>query len=347
MNSKERVLRSVHHEAVDRTPYFHFAVPEVEAALAERLSFAPEDREGVLQALDVDVRYVSPRLARVPGEARYMYEYGAVHARMHNRPGGGKCASYPVGDAPSADGLDAWRWPDPDWFDYSISVASAEAWRNKAVVAYDMGILFLYAMGVRGIETIMMDMAGNLDMAHAIFGRIADFNLERARRFLATNPGIIDIVGIGDDVAGQGGMVISPGMWREFMRPHLEKMVDLCHEFSVVPYFHGCGGFRELYPDFMDMGILCVGRLQTEAKGNDLSEIKEQFGAHLCLWGAIDGQHAMVEGTREQVRAHVRDVLECGSRDSGFVAGPTHSFTEDTPLENILAVYEVLRGDSW
>lgn len=345
MTSKERVLRSIRHEAADRTPYFYLG-GRVDAALAKHLGVDPGDPEALLQRLAADVRFVWPRLVPVPGEQRYGYNCGVVHARLHNQPAGYEQAAYPVGDALTVEDLDRWRWPDPDWFDYSIPRERAAAWHDKAVVAYDMGILFLFAMGVRGLEQLMMDMACEPDLAHEVFRRIADYSLERTRRFLEVNAGLIDIVGIGDDVAGQGGMVISPGMWREYLRPHLEKMVALCREFSVIPYYHGCGGFRDLYPDFIEMGIPCTGRLQTEARGNDLRDIKSRFGQALCLWGAIDGQHAVVRGTPDEVRAHVREVLDIGAQGSGFVAGPTHSFTEDTPLENIAAVYEVLGGST-
>ncbi|MDD5596987.1 MAG: uroporphyrinogen decarboxylase family protein, partial [Victivallaceae bacterium] len=120
------------------------------------------------------------------------------------------------------------------------------------------------------------------------------------------------------------------------------KAVELCREFEVIPYFHGCGGFSVLYPDFIEMGITCTGRLQTEAKGNNFAELKAEFGKDLCLWGAIDGQHILVEGTPEEVKAHVRTLLTNNYDGTGFVAGPTHSFTEDTPIENVLAVYEAL-----
>ncbi|MCE5237218.1 hypothetical protein LLH23_01845 [bacterium] len=342
MTSKERVLRSIRHEAVDRTPYYYLG-GRVDAALAQRLGVAAGDSEALLRCLGADVRYVWPRLVQAPGEVRYGYNCGAVHARLHNQPGGQGPAIYPVGTAQNVADLDQWRWPDPDWFDYDVPADVAAAWRDQAVVAYDMGILFLFAMGVRGLEQLMMDMACEPDLAHEVFRRIAEFNLERTRRFLTANAGLIDILGLGDDVAGQGGMVISPAMWREYMKPHLQRMVDLCREFAVIPYFHGCGGFRDLYPDFIEMGIACTGRLQTEARGNDLGDVKRRFGRDLCLWGGIDGQQVTVRGTPDEVRDHVRAVLRIGAPGGGFVAGPTHSFTEDTPIENIVAVYEVLR----
>lgn len=64
----------------------------------------------------------------------------------------------------------------------------------------------------------------------------------------------------------------------------------------------------------------------------------------LCLWGAVDGQHAVIEKSADEVRQYVKNLVKVGAPEGGFVAGPTHSFTEDTPVENVIAVYETLRG---
>ena len=344
MESRERVLRAIRHEEVDRVPYYHMGVNTINLALAERFGLNPQDGEGLLARLGADIRYVSPPLVEVPGEDRYGYSFGAVHAKLYNEPGAPESIACPLEAATTVDDLDAWHWPDPDWFDYTIPSQRVKAWADKAVVAYDMGIMFLYAMGVRGMESVMMDMAAEPDIAHEIFRRISEYNTTRTRRFLEANRGLIQIVGLGDDVAGQNGMLLGVPMWRDYLKPHVQKMVDLCHELDVVPYFHGCGGFRDLYSDFIDMGISCTGRLQTEARGNNLADIKREFGRSLCLWGAIDGQHALIEMTAAQVREHVRAVLRTGGEGGGFVAGPTHSFTEDTPVDNVLAVYDVLKN---
>ncbi|OGV70828.1 MAG: hypothetical protein A3K19_26935 [Lentisphaerae bacterium RIFOXYB12_FULL_65_16] len=348
MNSKERVLRSIRHQDVDRVPCFYLGTGAVNTALAARLGIPPNGAESLLQRLGVDVRFVSPRLVQAPGESRYGFTCGNVHAALYDKPGKSDLAAekFPLEEATTVDQIHAWRWPNPDWFDYRLPSELLPAHQDRAVVAYDMGIVFLYAMGVRGMVQIMLDMAGEPDMAHAVFAHIADFNLERTRRFLDANRGIIDAVGIGDDVAGQSGLFFSLDMWREFLKPHVQRMVDLCREFSVIPYFHGCGGFRDLFPDFIAMGVPCVGRLQTEARGNDFKEVKSLFGRDLCLWGGIDGQHVVIEQNPEHVRAHVRELLAVGSVGSGYIAGPTHSFTEDTPIDNVLAVYDALACES-
>ena len=344
MNSKERVLRAIRHQEIDRTPTFYFGTKKTNEQLAERLGLPVGDEEALEQRLGIDVRYVRPAFVQVAGEDRREFSYGDIHARLQNEKGVESLIiqKRALEDCISPEEIVNYlHWPSPDYYEYEIPHRLLPSYRDKAIVAYDMGILFLFAMSMRGMEQICIDMASDPHMAHAVFGKIASFNLERTRRFLEANRGLIDIVGLGDDVAGQEGMIISPRMWREFMRPHVQDMVGLCHEYGVIPYYHGCGGFRALFGDFIEMGILCAGRLQTEAKGNNWAEIKAEFGDKLCFWGALDGQHALVEGTVEEVRAHVQEVLEIG-RPTGFVAGPTHSLTEDTPIDNILAAYEVL-----
>jgi len=345
MNSKERVLRSIRHQEVDRIPCFYLGKTDINKALAGRFNIPQDQSESLLQRLAVDVRFTGPRIIQVPGEHRYGFSCGSIHSVLYNEPGAANIElKYPLEDVNTVDDLNKWCWPDPDWFDYKINEDSVKAWQDKAIVAYDMGIIFLYSMGIRGMEQIMMDMAGEPEMAHAIFKKIADFNLERIRRFIEANPNVIDIMGIGDDIAGQTGLFFSIDMWREFLKPHLQRMINLCNDYGVIPYFHGCGGFSALYKDFIEMGVTCTGRLQTEAKGNNFSEIKKEHGKDLCLWGAIDGQHIVIEKSPEHVREHVKELIRNNFDNTGYVAGPTHSFTEDTPIENIIAVYDFLKG---
>ena len=345
MTSKTRVLRSLEHKEVDRIPTFYLGGGGVNGKLAQRLGIATTIEEDLLRALDVDVRFLVPRF--IDGTGHCNFQYGGVHAILQKEKGYESIVmqKLPLEEMRTVDEILAYeRWPNPDWYDYRIPAPYAKRIADRAVVAYDMGIIFLFAMGLRGMEQIMVDMIESPDIAHAIFGRITDLHCERIRRFVAANDGFIDIVGIGDDVAGQSGLFFGIDMWREFLKPYVKKMADLCHALEVIPYFHGCGGFRDLYDDFLEMGIRTTGRLQTEAKGNDFAELKRLYGKELSFWGAVDGQHVCIEGTPDDVRAHVRSLIAANTDNTGFIAGPTHSFTPDTPIENIIAVYEALRG---
>ena len=137
---------------------------------------------------------------------------------------------------------------------------------------------------------------------------------------------------------------MSLSMWREMIKPYLQKLVNLCREYDVIPYYHGCGGFTELFDDFIEMDIKCVGKLQPEAQGNNFEDLLRNYGGRICLWGAIDAQHIAVEGNGADVKKHIRHLLDInGGNKGGFVIGPSHSFTSDTPIENILSIYHMLK----
>jgi len=348
MNSKERVLRTIQHRETDRIPFFFHGYPGI--SLGHKFGIEPEDSSAHMQLtekLGCDVHFVRPNLKQnIPVEDEFWFSYGNVHSAIHGE--NAVLEKMPLEDAQSVEDIVNYRrWPNPDLVEYEIQPDVIPYLKDKAVVAHDMFILFLSAMGLRGMQNIMMDMAAAPEMAHAVISKISAINLERLDRFLARNQGIIDIAGIGDDVAGQNGILFSIDMWREYIKPYLRQAVDVCRKYKVIPYFHGCGGFTELFDEFSALGIQCVGRLQSEARGNDFAMVKEKYGSRFCLWGAIDAQHAVIEKNAGEVREYVRNIMNLGANGGGFIAGPTHTFTSDTPLANVIAVYETLRGEKF
>jgi len=355
MNSKERVIRAINHREVDRLP-FDYLGPFGWKKLDKQLNI--QTREELLAHFEVDVRrfdvgWKNPGGGYIGAASIHTDEdtiedaLGCVYKASIDSTGHRvyTLVKSPLAEAETVDKiLNYKKYPGFDWYNYTFP--KERYLSNYAYVLYDAGIIFLHAMEFRGMENIMLDMAANPGMAHALFNKISEFNLGRVRRYLQANPGLFDIVGIGDDVAGQDGLFFSLDMWREYIKPHVKKMVNLCNEHKVIPYFHGCGGLSDLFPDFIDMGVKIVGRMQTLAKGNDLERLKKDFGDRLCLWGGIDAQHIVIEGTVEDVKEHVKKVISIGSKGSGFIASPTHAFTADTPVENIIAVYDTLKDRS-
>ena len=58
----------------------------------------------------------------------------------------------------------------------------------------------------------------------------------------------------------------------------------------------------------------------------------------------MDEQHTLPFGTVEDVRREVADRLSTIGRGGGLIIGPTHHVQLDTPLENIFALVESVRG---
>ena len=91
------------------------------------------------------------------------------------------------------------------------------------------------------------------------------------------------------------------------------------------------------------LGIDVLQSLQPRADGMDMRRIKEEFGEQLCFHGGVDIQHTLPHGTPDEVRAEVRDRCTVLGHSGGYLLAAAHYLQNDTPTENILAMYDTAR----
>ncbi len=106
--------------------------------------------------------------------------------------------------------------------------------------------------------------------------------------------------------------------------------------------YHTCGAVRRLIPDFIDMGVDILNPIQTSAKGMEPAGLKRDFGDALCFHGAMDIQTVLSQGTPAQVRAEAARLCEVLGRGGGFILAPTNNVMPETPIENIITLYEAV-----
>ena len=68
------------------------------------------------------------------------------------------------------------------------------------------------------------------------------------------------------------------------------------------------------------------------------SYLSEHFGARLAFHGCISTAR-LAEFTPEQVDREVQEILDIMCRHEGYCLAPTHLIQDNTPVENILAMY--------
>ena len=145
MTSKERVLRTFHHEKADRVPISYFANPGIQKRVAAYLG-VPQDRDSVNDALGVDFKglmpaYTGKPLFTAPGSERHVNPLtGAVTRWVENQNGGyWDYCDFPLADADD-EVIANWPVPDPDDFDYDGLLEQCRAYGNKAVYLGHPGI---------------------------------------------------------------------------------------------------------------------------------------------------------------------------------------------------------------
>jgi uroporphyrinogen decarboxylase len=72
-------------------------------------------------------------------------------------------------------------------------------------------------------------------------------------------------------------------------------------------------------------------------------ELAAEFGAHICLHGTISTQKTLPHGTPEAVAAEVRHRIDSFGHKGGLIVAPSHNVQPDTPIENVLAMYQEVR----
>ncbi len=342
MTSRERVMAAIEHRAPDRVPVDYWAHRPVTERVMAALGVA--DEESMLRRLGVDLRNVS----RAP---RYV---GPEH---HFLPDGRECDIWgvPLGrrgtyasnitGAPLATATTVREierhepFPDPDWWDCSPVLDACARAGDHAVMGGAWSPFFCHAMHVMGMQELLEAMAARPAVAEALLTRIADFYLASSRRQFEAAQGRMDIFFMGDDYGGQTGPLISPGMFRRFIKPHLSRLFAQAREFGIKVMLHSCGSVHAFIPDLLEIGMEVLDPVQVRAQDMSAEKLAADFGADLCLHGSIDTQQTLPFGSPDDVRAEVRSRLELFA-DGGFICAPSQEFMEDVPTENVLAMYE-------
>ena len=139
--------------------------------------------------------------------------------------------------------------------------------------------------------------------------------------------------------------MISPLMFDEMVAPYYKRLFDWVHEnTSWKVFFHCCGAIRPIIGTLIDCGVDILNPVQTTAAGMDPVELKAEFGDRLAFWGGgIETQNVLPFGSTGDVREQVRERIKALGPGGGFVFAATHNIHDDTPIDNLLAVFEAVQ----
>jgi uroporphyrinogen decarboxylase len=343
MLPRERMLAAINHQPVDRIPTDIWATPEVWAKL--RQHFGPG--VDIYDALHIDgiigigAKYVGPTLPEVP-PGHEVNPWG-----MRFKPVDYGTGSYmeqyhhPLAEAKTIDDLNAYHWRPADWFDYSGIAPKAAEMRQKRLVQCGYMAPFYFHNQLRGLERSLMDPYDDPEFTHHLLNRIADSLLRFHRKQFEAAAGLVDVAQVTDDYGSQTGPLMSMKTFREFYKPHMQRMIDLCREFGIRIFHHDDGAIRPFLPDFIDMGIEILNPIQHTCPGMEMAGLKRDFGKKLCFHGGIDNQQTLPFGTPDQVRQAVRQAIDTLASDgTGYILAPCHNLQNVSPMENILAMYD-------
>jgi len=88
------------------------------------------------------------------------------------------------------------------------------------------------------------------------------------------------------------------------------------------------------------MGITVLNPIQTDAREMEPERLKGTFGDRLSFHGGVNITRLLPSGSPNEVREAVGKLVEVLGKDGGYILAPSHHIQGDTPIENVLAMYE-------
>jgi uroporphyrinogen-III decarboxylase len=197
---------------------------------------------------------------------------------------------------------------------------------------------------LRTMEQVLVDLKTDDPAGLHLMDRKNAIQLEILRRTLESARGEIDLLWLGEDLGSQRGPLIGLDLFRKQIRPRHQRFVDLAREFGIPVMMHSCGSSSWAYRDFIDMGISVVDTLQPEAADMSPAYLKDSFGDRLSFHGCISTGGPVAFGTVEETIRIARETLEVMKPGGGYAFSPTHMLQDNSPTENVVALYRAARA---
>ena len=350
MTARERVRRTFEFGKTDRVTIGYEANAAVHARLCAALGIRLDDMEALYRALGVDYRgigapYIGPELYKAPPERRVNPLEGCVMRWVEHGSGGyWDFCDFPLQDAED-EAFDAFPVPDPDHFDYEAAAAHAKAYSGEyALYVGSPGIPDIINSNGRimDMEDVLCHLLTENEAAMRFIHRRADFHLKMMERLLDACRGMIDFVWLGEDLGTQHTQLISTELYRRTLKPIHRQFVDLAKAHNLPVLIHSCGSSSWVYEDFMELGVRGVDTLQPEAHNMSPEYLAEHFGGRLNFRGCISTAGPLAYGTAQEVEENCRQVLEIMRPVRGYHFAPTHAIQDNSPTENVLAMYRAV-----
>ncbi|MDO9086975.1 MAG: uroporphyrinogen decarboxylase family protein [Anaerolineaceae bacterium] len=376
MNSRERIMAAINHKQADRIPIdigssMMTGIHQVAYNRWRRYLGLPEENsirffepsmqivyasEDFLDRLEIDTRPALPAWpASYPLDIHedeqslsYYDEWGYGLKMPKSDPIYYSLYHHPLNPISTLSEIKQYSFPNPTDPTRLVPIAKEIAWaeeKNKAIVLNNVcaGTMEV-ASWLRGLDQFLIDLALEPEIAEFLLDKVVEFKLAYWEMVLAEFGDRVDVVIESDDIGTQTSTLMSPRMYRKYIKPCHKKILDFIHsKTSAKVFFHSCGAIRPIIPDFIEIGVDIINPVQFNLAGMEPASLKKEFGRDIVFWGGgVETQSILGGGTTEQVRENVRQQIEVLADDGGFVFATVHNIQADVPPENLNAMWEAI-----
>jgi len=359
MTPKERFVRTLTFETVDRVPCVEICVwaqtrerwlregmPEdVDTSFMHRGSehFALEGYETMHLNATAPVPPVEHRVLQETDECLlFVDNFGRTRRALKTGTVGGTRMSmdtyleFPVKDRPSFaehrkryEGPAAARYPE----DYEAVKALCATTDLPLTLLNPLGGTFGYYSMLRnwiGTENLSYMWYDNPALIEECLEFLTDFALRVLKQAVTETK--FDFYYIHEDMAGKGGPLMGPQLFRKFILPHYKRFIEFLKTNGVrIVLVDTDGDHTVLTPVFLEAGVDGFGPIE-RAAGMDPVAIRKQYGKSVCMIGGVD-KREIAKGRAAIDAELARSVLPIIDQ-GGYIPTIDHAVHPDVSLDD-------------
>jgi uroporphyrinogen decarboxylase len=352
MNARERFLRTMHFEPVDR-PY-----------LLPQWVFPDTIRRWYHEGLPADIHFnayfgfdryehVPVNLSPLTTEKEEVIEEDAETKVVRDPLGGVRRV---------------WKYRDlgmPQWLEFPIK--GREDWeRFKLLLNPDSPCRYPqywddlkrtyrdrdYPLGVAagsfygwlrnwvGMENLAVLYYDDPDLVREMTDTVTDFVLQVISRVVEEVD--LDFATFWEDMAMKTGSLISPHLFRDFMLPNYKRVTAYLREHGIDIFLVDCdGNVDELIPLWLEGGVNGIYPIEVAA-GCDILSYRRRYGQDVILIGGIDKRALSKDlaAVKREVMGKVPELVAGG----GYVPFVDHAVPPDVSFKNFCYYLELVKG---
>jgi len=358
MTNKERYVNALLFKPVDRVPFMEIALwgQTIERWITEG---APQDLDGGLikgndyfglegyDAVDLDA--ISPRpqyeeRTISEDEEHVTFTDGMGRTRMALKSGtvrGTRMSmdtylSFAVKDRASFNEMRRrYEGPVEERYpaDYDEQVRRVRSVDKPLTLLDPLSGTFGYYSMLRnwfGTEPLSYMFYDDPGLIHDCLDVLTEFILRLMAR--AARDVKFDFYYVHEDMAGKGGPLMGPNLFREFLLPHYKRFLGFLRSSGVrVILVDTDGDFEALIPLFLEAGVDGFGPMEVAA-GMDPVGMRKKHGKRYSMAGGVD-KRSIARG-KTTIDHEIDDVIVPLLADGGLIPMIDHSVPPDVSLDN-------------
>ncbi len=333
MTPKQRIIETVKHNRTDIPAMYIWFSPDWEKKLASALNVSRDDLHPALgnDIIPVDIGINAYMMQDMPEGEERNSEFGFRYNKIGE--------SFNILEFPikCIEDAEKYQHPDPDAPGrFDLLDRQVSKYGKEYPILVDISpVAFEAAYSLMGMEETMIALAEEPEMLKSFFVKHVAYTLEVAKRSIDHGA---DIIWTGDDWGTQQGMLISPEMWREEIKPIIAKLWNGIREYKndIIIAHHSCGAIAPIIPDLVEMGLDILNPIQPNVPGMYPETLAANYKGKMTFLGGIDTQDLLCNATPEYAELSIKNTMEIF--DTGYILSPAHRI-HDVPFANIQALF--------